>query len=325
MRRFSLGVVAAAVLTGQLYASSISCSFNGGASTSSCYGTGVSFASNDSLNFLSAFGSAQTSASNPDNVMTRGQLNAFTNNNLGVSVTLGGGGTTMPGGLVEPAAGTAYITRADNTQYVWASSVASWDGPGDPGITPSFIHYAGQFAAPTQEMGLNEGSGGWGAALLGPTASNGSAAAAPLVFTFNVPIAGVGFNISTVSASTSFTNTNFRAEIDAYNGNTFVGSYFLIANGLGGYCSSLLNFQLDPTACNDAPFIGFATGTNSITKITIDAIDSTGNFGFFLANMVIQEDFPSGIQTPEPAVLVLTGGGLALLGLWERKRRKSRG
>ena len=230
----------------------------------------------------------------------------------------------MPGGLVAPTSGTTYISRVDNTQYVWASSVASWDAPGDPQVSgdPNFLHYAGQFVAPTQEAQSSEAQGGWGTYLLGPTASNGSAGSSPLIFYFNQGVAGVGFNISTVSASTSATNTNFTAEIDAFNGSHLLGSYFLTANGLGGYCASVESFLNDPTSCNDAPFIGFSSTTNNITKITIDAIDSTGNFGFFLANMVLKEDAPP--QTPEPGLLVLTGGGLILLGFWERKRHASR-
>lgn len=313
MRLITFGVLATAALSGHLYASSVTCSFNGGVTSSTCYGAGVSFFSNDSLNFLTAFGSASRA---PYNEQQNGPLTGTTANGVGVSVSLGPGGT-MPGGLVVPAPNTTYISRIDNTQDVWAQNALAWDQPGDPGYTPNFMYYAGHFAAPTHTTTLSEASGGWGDYLLGPTAANGKAGNTPLVFTFSTPVSGVGFNISTVSGSTDDINTNFLAELDAYSGTTLLGSYFLTANGLGGYCPTVESFISNPSACNDAPFIGFTSSTRDITSVTVDAIDSTGNFGFLLANMVANDpDIPA---TPEPGEFLLCGSGMLILGLLGRK------
>src|SRR5579863_6981488 len=71
----------ATLIAGVLHASPVACSFNGGATTQSCYGYGVSFVSNDSLNFLSAFGSAG-GANNPYNEAANGPLQGTTANGV---------------------------------------------------------------------------------------------------------------------------------------------------------------------------------------------------------------------------------------------------
>jgi hypothetical protein len=321
MRRslFITGLLALTAVIG--HASSYTCNFGAG-TTSNCYGNGVSFTSNDSLDFYSVFGSAQTSANNPKNTNSTlggGPLVGNSVNSDNVSVSLGPASETMHDGFNAVQADTSYIARIDNVGDWWSTTrgggwVAVNTGQTNGKPSPTIDAYAGHFNVYSTPGAIDESQ--WqGTYLLGPILQQGGAAYGELVFNFSNPIYGVGFNISTRSNGTA--NTNFTAEIDAYNGNTFIGSYYLTATGSGGICATAK--QGPPIACNDAPFIGIEEALPQITSIRIDAIDSTGNFGFLLGNMIL-EDTPPPPGAPEPAIAFLTAGGLLAFSILARRR-----
>lgn len=318
MNRIVFVAAAMAVVGSCLSASSITCSYNGAATTSACYGTlGVSFASNDTLSFYDAFGSATQP---PRDVSI--PASATTVGGVGVQVSLGPGGS-MTGGMVVPTTGDHHMTRFDNSQVIYVTDGEGnfgWDVGGDPSVLndPAFFQYAGHFNGPSAPVLSTEAAGGWGAFLLGPTNASGLTTSDQMVFTFDRPLSGAGFLISTVSNGAA--NTDFNAEIDAYNGNTLIGTYVIQASGLGGICASLQNFST-PVPCNDAPFIGFSDPNSTITKLVVDAFDSTGNHGFFVSDFVAQVN---GSQpAPEPAFFGFTGLCLAVFAGFASKRTRS--
>jgi len=320
VNRIVFVAVGMAVVGSCLSASSITCSYNGAASTSSCYGTpGVSVASNDTLSFY-AFGSATQApldVSSPASATTVG--------GVGVQVSLGPGGV-MPGGMVVPSSGDHHVTRFDNSQVIYVTDGQGsfgWDVSGDPSVLndPAFFQYAGHFDGPSAPVLSTEAAGGWGAFLLGPTNASGLTTSDQMVFTFDRPLSGAGFLISTVSNGAA--NTNFTAEVDAYNGNILLGTYVIQASGLGGICASLQNFST-PVPCNDAPFIGFSDPNNTITKLVVDAFDATGNHGFFLNDFVAQYNGSIGQPAPEPALFGFTGLCLTALGFASKRRGSSK-
>lgn len=335
MRRFLITFGGVAIFAAIAAASTISCNFNNAGTTNVCYGQGATFSSNDSINFLTGFGSASTTSSvYPYDVIAHGALSGgSTVDGVGVTVSLGPGGSTQFQGPIAgvTSATASRLSRYDNTQDAYevdGTSFAGWVA------TNSYHTYAGQFSAPnTPTVSPTEAHGDYGDYLLGPTSGSSGANhpdSAPLIFNFATPVAGIAFDISSVSAGAT-PNTNFTAEVDAYDGNTFLGYYYLSAPGLGGVCSGLTSFG-DPTVnnpipCNDAPQIGFSTQYNTITKIVIDAVDQTGDHGFFVGNMLLAETTtpPGGGGAPEPASLLITGCGLVAGGALFRKRSRGKG
>jgi hypothetical protein len=314
VRRIRLVGLIVALFAAHIYAATVQCSFSGGGLTSNCYGSGVSFTSNDSLNLYSAFGSA--SASPID--MNNGPLTAATTNGVGVQFTLGPGGTTMAGGLDAAFSTSHYLTREDNTADVWVTDGLghyAWDIPGAYG--PNFNAYAGQFEAPTAHVIGTEASGAWGDYLIGPTLGDGAPANGTVVINFAQGVGDVGFDISSVSGGAA--NTNFTAEMDAYAGSTLLGSYLINATGSGGICAALRpSSGADPVPCNDAPLMGYVDPNNSITKVVIYAKDATGDDGFMIGDLRVQDGAVD--PAPEPADYLLIGGGCLLLSLYARKR-----
>jgi hypothetical protein len=299
-----------------LSASTLTCSFSGAASSSNCYGNGIQFGTDDTLSLLSLGSATQGPVS-----MANGSISGTTANGVGVQFSLGPGGTTLAGGLVDSASIGQYLARADNTEDIWATDHNghfAWDGPGDsgPAQTPNFNAYDGHFNAPTAHVIGTEASGAWGDYLIGPALANGGPANGTLVLNFSQSLAAVGFQISSVSNGTA--NTSFMAELDAYDGNVLLGSYLINAGGSGGVCAGL-NPSPNPVPCNDAPLLAYSDPNHSITKVVVYAIDATGDYGFLIGNLVAQ-DAPSE-SAPEPAGFVLGGGGLLLLGVLAKRSR----
>lgn len=315
----------------------LTCNYNGLSTgstlTNSCYNYGVTFTTNDSLDFYNAFGTAL----NGEHNVSGGGISATTGGGVGVTVSLGPD-TTMQGGL-GTGPGQGEISRVDNTDTVYDAGsncmfgcpTIGWTPPGSNGV-PGFLHYGGQFTAPTTTSTQNEAQGGWGAYLLGPTTSTGASISGEMEFTFTKQLKSVGFNIDSVSSGF---NDNFTAEIDAYgflNGvaNSFLGYYLITDTGNGGLCQTVVSAsgQTNPVSCSDAPFIGFADPNGGITQIRISAETSpTSNNGFFVDNLVLKQG-SAGINllsdAPEPTAFWTLGAGAALLFAFARKRVQSR-
>jgi hypothetical protein len=339
----SLHAWASSIIVGT---TTVNCSTTGVVALSGCYSESA-FSANDNLDFYHEFGSALRNSggtgvnANPTNVQGT-SLNGYTTNGNLVEVSLGPNGTTIA--MAGPLAGllgssaavpspndTTYIGRMDNAFYTYIpppprSQFGGWGVPTGDNGEPYYL-YAGQFAAPSAPVGYGtsedaEQHGGLGAYLLGPVLQDGDGADGQMVFTFNTPVQGVGFEIS--SRSTAF-GTPFQAELDAYDvTGALIGSYFISTNGGGGLCYGLLNFSGSPQPCNaNVPFIGITEATPEIKKVVIDAVDSHSPLaGFFLADMMVEE---ASTGAPEPASIFLTGFGLLGALLYSRKRRiKSR-
>ena len=293
-----------------------------GVSSSNCYQSGgLTFTGNDNLNLYQAFGSASQA---PINVGTT-PLAAHSANGVQVSMSLGPGGQTMQSGLVEDATNTTYLSREDNTQWIYATDGYgdyAWDTPGDPGITPSFHAYAGQFNAPTAPVVGTEASGAWGDYLIGPTSATGGNGIGTMDINFSQDgrgVAGVAFDISTVSTSA---DTNFTAEVDAYNGTTLIGSYRINVTGMGGLCPTL-GPSPNPKPCNDAPMLAIMDPPRqTITQVRVFGLDATGDRGFLIGNLSIM-DAPEIPGTPEPGTTFMTGGAFLLLMAYGVRRRLS--
>lgn len=291
-----------------------------GASSSSCYQSGgLTFTGNDNLNLYQAFGSASQAAINVGTT----PLTANSTNGVQVSMSLGPGGQTMQSGLVEDATNTSYLSREDNAQWIYSTDGYGdygWDTPGDPGITPSFHSYAGQFNAPTAPVIGTEANGAWGDYLIGPTSSTGGYGVGTMDINFSQGgqgVAGVAFDISTVSTSS---DTNFSAEVDAYNGTTLIGSYRINVTGMGGLCPTL-GPHPNPVACNDAPMLAIVDPPHqTITQVRVFGLDATGDHGFLIGNLSIM-DAPEIPGVPEPGTTFMTGGAFLLLIAYGARRR----
>jgi hypothetical protein len=120
----------------------------------------------------------------------------------------------------------------------------------------------------------------------------------------------------------SRTLSNFTATVQAFdNANNLLGTYAIVANGLGGTCIGLAVLSPNPQPCTDsnsafyspAPWVEVLGSNRDISKLVIQTNDNTGLF--------IDQMFLNDSQTiPEPSALVLMSGGFGLLA-WLRFRR----
>ena len=134
------------------------------------------------------------------------------------------------------------------------------------------------------------------------------------------PAFGIWFQIASISASK---NTLFVADVQAFDSSGHpIGSYQLTesgAYGSGGICPTLnANW---PVACNDAPHVGFYDPEGRIKSIYISVFDPSNlanPIGFAIDALQLDE-------VPEPAMLLMIGGGLVAIALYGRKRRARSG
>ncbi|PWU10097.1 MAG: hypothetical protein C5B51_05065 [Terriglobia bacterium] len=198
------------------------------------------------------------------------------------------------------------LQRADNTIYAWDGS--SWTFP-DAIAGQSVSTFAGHFGAPT---GMTPGFGDNLLGVLGPNA---------LTISFSSPVTSAGFYISSRSL------TDFSATLQAFDGqNNLLGTYSLVASGLGGVCSGLASLNPNPQPCNDAPllaFLGQDPTHPTISRIVAWTSMNNGladSNGFFLDTLFIED----GSNVPEPSVILMLGSGLCVLGMLRRRHKSAR-
>ena len=202
--------------------------------------------------------------------------------------------------------GAVGLTRVDNAAEVWdgvswilagGMDIAGFQGHFNSNSTPSVT-------PPPGDALLKSSSG------------------APLELSFlNQSESGVWLQI----ASLTGVNSLFVAKVQAFDGSTLLGTYTLTesgAYGSGGKCLPLLVSTGAPTPCNDAPYVGFYDPEGRITSIYISVFNPgslSTPVGFAIDSLEFDASVP--ILTPEPAMALMIGGGLAAMALYHRKRR----
>lgn len=283
------GVVCATGITG--------CTLNSTSlNLNQCYNTNTFFTTPLTVNWGTAFGPADISATNPHGV---GALNPWMTNIAGVNVGVDVGGDFS--GSSSPK-----LARINNEAYVWDPNSQSW-------IPPSGLAYPGHFDAPSAPSAgpVN------GDSLLEMYNGSGS-----FVITFDQGMSSVGLLLSILGNGF---NTNFDATIKAYDQHSnLLSIYGINTVGVGGGCMGLNNPGVNysnPVPCNDAPFIGVrsanARSGPQIYKIVITATTGGIMDSLLLDSLSFQES-----SAPEPAVVFLCGTGLVLIGLLRRKRSR---
>jgi len=278
-----------------------------------CYNPNTFFGNALNVDWGSAFGQANNNLTDPHSI-----------NNLGPWVTNVGGvnvGVTYdPTNFSSAIGASPKLARINNEAYVWDPNSSFWSNPKSVATTVAdhadFV-FDGQFAAPAQPGVVADG-----AHLLELYQATGS-----IVITFDQGQTAVGL---LVSVSGSAYNTDFNAVIKAYDKNSLLlATYSITTTGDGGRCAGLSNPGTtggNPVPCNDAPFIGIqAPGTLSsqqIYKLVLTATDP--NTGVVDPLLLDTLDIQEGVTLPEPAVILLCGTGLVLIGVLRLKatRRK---
>ena len=205
----------------------------------------------------------------------------WTTSNTGVNITLSSVGL---------------LQRAQNTVFAWDGS--EWNLP-DFVTNEQVNTFQGNFGAPSLP-GSTPALGDALVGVVGPSA---------LTINFSAPILSAGFMIS------SKTLANFTASLQAYDSNNnLLGTYSIVANGLGGMCAGLGSLNPNPQPCNDAPFLGFL-GQNPQSQISSIVVSTNDTNGMFLDTMFVQDSQ----AVPEPSVIFLMGGGLCVIGLFRRR------
>jgi hypothetical protein len=198
--------------------------------------------------------------------------------------------------------GTSLI-RADD--YALVNTGMGWTAP-PAGLSP--YKFTGNFdSAPdtgftTSGVGLTLNS--YGEGLLG------SYNAGSFVIGTNYLLSSFGFRIA------SITNMTFDVTIQLFGSTDGSGTPLqtLSLSSLtgGGNCSSLSPASGAPVPCNTAPFL-FISATGLVHSFSIATNDPTG---FYIDDLDL-----SGSTTPEPATMLITGGGLLALAYVIRRRR----
>ena len=295
---------AATALSVNLEATSLICTLTiGGSASSGCYQQSQ-FSSDPTVNWLTGLGEA-----------TQGlQSGPWTTSNQAINVTL------TSAGLLQ---------RSDNTAFAWDG--AEWTLPSL--ITPGISTFAGHFAAPNQPCLAGPPTCSYATPDVGLTGEQfgddlvGVLGGSPLTITFATPVTSAGFLVS------SRTLLDFSATLQAYDAkNNLIGTYAIVAGGLGGTCAGLSTFVSNmPQPCAGtliggapgttnpfyapAPFIGFVAPSNvEISRLVLQTNDSTG---LFLDQMYV-------FNVPEPSGMVLISGGLGMLAWLLRLRAVGR-
>jgi hypothetical protein len=199
------------------------------------------------------------------------------------------------------------VTRVDDLALefngvTWVSAAS---------VAPAVASFAGHFNSASANSPSSTGNDH----LL--ELSNGG----PLELTLlGAPAYGMWFQIAALGTSK---NTLFVAQVQAFDSSGApIGSYQLTESGSygsGGICSAL-NAN-SPTPCADAPYVGFYDPEGRIKSIYVSVFNPgnlTSPIGFAIDSLLLSE-------VPEPAMLLMIGGGLAAIALYGRKRRARSG
>jgi hypothetical protein len=183
----------------------------------------------------------------------------------------------------------------DNTALAWNGS--SW--------VPAFLvstagTFAGHFNSETTPPGPPP-EGVLGDRLLGVVAAPGSTNPDTTVtLTFAHALSFIEFQVSSLQG----TNSNFTAELIAYDSNGHVlGTYQVVDTGGGGQCAGLAN-TAGPQPCNDAPYVQFYNPEDNIASVELIMNDTAGAL---LDSLSIAGDPPNGVPEPSSAALFAIG------------------
>ena len=248
----------------------------------------VSF-SNLATDFLDwgALGSSQANTYDPS-ANSNNPWQAVSNGGITVGLNIGPGFT-----------GNSTLIRVDNGFLYFNGSF--W--------TPIPVALASMFQGHFDSIPDAQSGTPYGDHLVGFNSAQG-----PLLIQFSGPLMSVGFNISskvllgvdaTVKAYSVLNPTSSDIPILSYRVTDTGGG------GASGSCPGL--YQSPPVPCNDAPFLGIESASAQIRSILIS---STDDRGFYIDSLYLGTE-----QVPEPAAVLLIGGGLLLLGVVSRKYR----
>jgi hypothetical protein len=194
----------------------------------------------------------------------------------------------------------------DNTALAWNGS--SW--------VPAFLvspaaTFAGHFNSETTTTGPPP-EGVLGDNLLGAVAAPGTTNANTTVtLTFAQTLGFVEFQVSSLQG----TDSNFVAELIAYDSHgNILGTYQVADTAGGGQCAGLGN-GAGPQPCNDAPFVQFYDPEDNIASVELIMNDPTGA----LIDTLDIGGPPTTI--PEPSSAALFGIGIMFV-LFAAKRSR---
>jgi len=278
-------------LVGNVSASSLlTCSFNGGAyTTSGCYSI-AGFAFNDSLDWQDAYGTADYVA-NPNQTydpIANGPWAAVTSGGLGVSSTLAYDYTPLAHSL----------SRVDNFQMLYQSG--AWNFAAYSGA--SYALYSGSFSS-ASTPGDPPGDH-----LLYSKHDQGR-----LELDFLSGISGILFRVSTPQVG------DLNATVRAYDvehptsSDIPIMTYSILATNASGSCGGLI--QTPPVPCDVAPYIGVQGLNGALRSIIITTTDTSG----LLIDTLFLDAAAS--ETPEPGTMGLFGVAAMAL-IFKRNRRK---
>jgi hypothetical protein len=192
----------------------------------------------------------------------------------------------------------------DNTMLAWNGS--SW--------VPTFLMstvgtFGGHFNSETTPSGPPP-EGVLGDKLLGAVAAPGTSNANTTVtLTFAQTLSFVEFQVSSMDGTA---NTNFTAELIAYDSNGHIlGTYQVVDTAGGGQCAGLAN-TAGPQPCNDAPFVQFYDPEDNIASVELIMNDTAGA-------LLDTLDVAGAAAVPEPSSAALFAFGI-LLAVWAAKR-----
>jgi hypothetical protein len=213
-------------------------------------------------------------------------------------------GGLVPGPLSSSINGDPFVIASnadfeglDNTALAWNGS--SW--------VPAFLMtpsgtFGGHFNSETTPPGPAP-EGVLGDNLLGAVAAPGTNNPNTTVtLTFMQTLSFVEFQVSNLQGA----NSNFTAELVAYDSNGHVlGTYQVVDTGGGGQCMGLGN-TAGPQPCNNAPYVQFYDPSDRIASVELVMNDTAGAL---LDTLSVAGDPP----VPEPSSAGLLAIGILLV------------